>query len=154
MELPLIFASPDAPRLATLEYDNTCHGLKLTVRSMLPDDTWTAKTYFNVPNYISFSDSSLHKVLAEYFVWRATHWRPEQLSATANKDLARCYSHFTGFQFDITKIEPFAPNECEGYGCLERSALFDSVRVTFAYEWRTEDKTRNKTEEIHFHCPC
>ena len=152
MELPLIFASADAPRTATLEYDNGCHGLKLTLHSLLPDGTWTAKTYFNVPSNISFSDSSLHKVLAESFVWRATQTHPEQLSVTANKDLVRYYSHYTGFEFAITKIEPYVANEWEGYGCLERSVLFDSVRVTFAYEWRTKDKTHNKTEEIHFHC--
>jgi hypothetical protein len=43
------------------------------------------------------------------------------------------------------------PNEWEGYGCLERSVLFDSVRVTFAYEWKTEEQKHNKTEELKFH---
>jgi hypothetical protein len=151
LELPLIFASADAPRTATLEYDSTCHGLKLTLHSLLPDGSWTAKTYAYMPKYVSFNESSLSKVLADYFVWRATQTHPEQLSAKANPDLTRYFAHYTGFRFDITKVEPFtAANEWEAYECLQPSALFDVVRVTFAYEWRTEERTRSGTEELKF----
>jgi hypothetical protein len=65
LELPVIFASADAPRSATLEYDNGCHGLKLTLHSLLPDGTWTAKTYSYVPNYVPFNEPLLSKVLAD-----------------------------------------------------------------------------------------
>jgi hypothetical protein len=85
-------------------------------------------------------------------VWRATNWQPEQLSATANKELGLYYSNYTGFEFVITKIGAFEPNEWEGYECLERSALFDLVRVTFAYEWRTKDRTHRRRDELKFHC--
>ena len=150
MELPLIFASADAPRTATLEYDNGCHGLKLTLRSLLSDGAWKETTYVNVPKYVPYSEKSLHKTLADYFVWRATQTCPEQVSATANQDLAQYYSHYKGFEFAINKVEAYAPNEWEGYECLKPSALFELVRVTFAYEYRTQNATHTNTEVLNF----
>jgi len=127
----------------TLEYDNSCHGLKLTD---------SGKTYVYMPQNITFNEASFSKTVAEYFVWKATQTCPQQLSATANRGLATDYKHYTGFDFAIIKIEPYAPkNEEEGYECLLHSGLFELVRVTFAYEWRTTDRTHTKTEELKFH---